>query len=134
MRVLITASTRLIMMDWSPRSRTSNELFRSAPRVGLINRSDTPQLAHLSFKRHLVWQRLVPMSTSVLEPAKIIETADHLAWQVSENLPGSNAQRTAQRSTTVPVLSVLTDDRYELSTMRRRSQETSRHLIRVPLV
>ena len=37
MRVLITASTRLTMMDWSPRSRTSNELFRSAARVGLID-------------------------------------------------------------------------------------------------
>ena len=39
MRVLITASTRLTMMDWSPRSRTSNELFRSAARVGRIDRS-----------------------------------------------------------------------------------------------
>ena len=39
MRVLITASTRLTMMDWGPRSRTSNELFRSAACVGMVDRS-----------------------------------------------------------------------------------------------
>jgi hypothetical protein len=38
MRVLITASTRLTMMDWGPRSRTSNELSRSAACVGVIDR------------------------------------------------------------------------------------------------
>ena len=38
MRVLITASMRLTMMDWGPRSRTSNELSRSAACVGVIDR------------------------------------------------------------------------------------------------
>jgi hypothetical protein len=44
MRVLITASTRLTMMDWGPRSRTSKELFRSVGRVGVIDRMHLGQI------------------------------------------------------------------------------------------
>jgi hypothetical protein len=46
----------------------------------------------------------------------------------------SLGEGTAQWARTNPFAPVLSDDSYELSIMRRGSQETSRHPIRVPLV